>query len=232
MRSRYPASQGSVDSTLAMKEEGRRRSVKTAAWCGVLIAFTTGLVIALDIVLSFGGGSVGRGLDPGLSYLSFYGIVLIPVLAVLGLVAFGLCRLLGSKIVCAVATLLLLFSVGHSLRSTQAGAQLERVSGHDGIPAIEFSRFERLPSFSDGTAYVWESRCSEDDARRMVESLQLHAIPREDASVQCYEAYFGDDDSGTIFYEDGRGIVAGFNPDHGILRLVSWPAAINRDQEG
>ena len=226
-----------------MEKIWRKCSAKRAAWFGLLITVATGLFFEMDSAFSKGTTSLSEGISDGLSRLPLELVFILPVLAIVYLIVFTLCRKLGSIATLVIAGCLLLFLSIKSFRSNNPMEQLRRVSGQVDIPEVKFSHFKRLPSFSDGSAHLWETQCSEIEARRMINALGLHPILRDvplaenslitgvHPSAHVFEAYFDDQNTTLSLYENGTGIVAGIDAKNGILRLLSCPSAIVRNTD-
>ena len=166
---------------------------------------------------------------------------MIPVFGILGLVAAGLTRFLGCRLVIILSLIGFVALSVDSVISSSPLAQLKRVTGHSQIPAVDFERFEQGQTFSDGTSYLWIARCNSVQALELVGALELQSIPREvpyepgspmmmrQGSVSTYEGVFGDADSGVMFYVDPRGMIAGFSESEQRFRLYWWPAALEKE---
>lgn len=227
-----------------MKFALRNREPRTALWVGALVAFATGVVLALGIILVEGGGSLARGWKPGWGYLSFYGIFMIPILAIIGLVAMGLSRLIGGGIVMVFAILGLGGLLAHDAVTSTPRAQLARVTQRDGIPDLKFEEFFLGHTFSDGTAYRWVARCSPEEAIRLVAALELRSVPpkvRMDGPVEFmvehqvvrdYRGVFDGGIEGVDFYTDERGMIGGYSSKENRFRLYWWPAAFSNNKNG
>ncbi len=221
-----------------MKFTLRNREPGFALICGALIGLATGITFALCIILDEGGGSLTRGWDPGMGYLSFYGIFMLPILAIVALGTMGLSRLLGGGIVTLVSIIGLGGLLIPNVLTSCPGAQLARVTGRSAVPDLEFERFEKGHTFSDGTSYLWVARCSPDDATQLAIALGLERIPtmvRMDAkfpmsvehqAVRDYQGIFEGDIEGIEFFADHRGMIGGFSPSEQRFRLYWWPAAL------
>lgn len=227
-----------------MKFALRNREPRTALWVGALVALATGVVFALGIILAEGGGSLARGWKPGWSYLSFYGIFMIPILAIIGLVAMGVSRFVGGGIVMLIAVVGLGGLLIHSALTSTPRAQLARVTERDGIPDLQFEEFFIGHSFSDGSAYRWVAHCSPDEAIRLVDALELKSVPSkvkmdgpvefmvEHQVVRDYQGVFDSGIEGVDFYTDERGMIGGYFSDESRFRLYWWPAAFSKDNNG
>lgn len=219
-----------------MRTALRNREPRMALGVGALVAIITGLFFALDIILDEGGGSVSRGWNPGLGFLSFYGILMLPILAIVGLVAMGLSRLLGGGIVMLAAIVLFGVLLIHSAVSSTPGAQLARVTGRSGIPDLQFEQFKLGHTFSDGTSYMWVARCSPAEATELTNALRLKPIStmvKEDGPIPMlvehqvvseYRSKFGGGIAGIEFYMDDLGMIGGYSARERIFRLYWWPA--------
>jgi hypothetical protein len=204
----------------------------------VIVAFATGVTFALGIILLEGGGSLTKGWNPGLGYLSFYGVFMLPILAIVGLIAIGLSRLLGGGIVILLATIGLGALLIHSTVTSTPGAQLTRVTGRPGIPKLRYERFEIRHTFSDGTAYLWVAQCSPKQATELINALGMGRIPTmtkfehhdtimvEHQAVGDYRGMFGNEIEGVEFYMDRQGMIGGYSAGECRFRLYWWPAAL------
>lgn len=219
-----------------MKKFLRNRNANVAFVVGPLVGLATGLVFALGVILTEGGGSFPRGWGPGSSYLSFYGLFLLPVLAVLALVAMGLSRLLGAGIVTGLSAIGLAALVINDLRSSSPGAQLARITGRSAVPDLEFERFEIGHTFSDGSSYLWVAICSPEEATGLAKAIGLERIQTwremdarfpiriEHRAVGDYQDIFKGDIDTVEFYADGKGMIGGYAPSERKFRLYWWPA--------
>jgi hypothetical protein len=231
-----------------MKIALRNREPRVALWVGALVAVATALVFAVCVILDEGGGSLSRGWNPGWSYVSFYGFFMLPIFAIVGLVAMGLSRLIGGGIVMLVAVLGLAGLLGHGAVSTTPAAQLARVSGRSGIPDLRFEQFRQGHTFSDGTSYLWVARCSADDATTLASALGLRPISAmvwkeiarpdgtfstmvEHEAVQDYRGIFGEGIEGVEFYLGDQGMIGGYSSNEQRFRLYWWPA-LRRNNSG
>lgn len=222
----------------------RNREPRFALWVGALVAVATGIVFALSIILAEGGGSLARGWRPGCGYLSFYGIFMLPILAIVGLVAMGVSRLVGGGIVVILAIIGLGGLLIHSAVTSTPQAQLARVTGRDGIPDLRFEEFFVGHSFSDGTAYRWVAQCSPAEAIRLSEALGLKSVPTKvkmDGPVEFmmkhpvvndYQGVFDSGIEGIDFYTDERGMIGGFSSTENRFRLYWCPAAFSKNKNG
>lgn len=224
-----------------MKALLRNREPRFAWLVGALVALLTALAFALGIILDFGGGSFSKGWNPGLGYLSFYGVFLIPLVVIAGFVTTCLCRLLGNGLIALLAFTTLGASVVHDVITSKPGAQLSRVTERKDIPNLFFEKFGKFPSFSDGTVYIWTARCSDHEAEKLVAALGMESIPSKlptgsirlqigHPAVRTYENYFEGSTDGVKFYLDRRGMVAGYSHAEQRFRLLWWPAALADDQ--
>lgn len=224
-----------------MKIALRNREPRVAFWVGALVAIATGIVFALGIILSEGGGSLTRGWSPGWGYLSFYGIFMLPILAIIGLVVMAASRFIGGGTVIVLAIIGLSGLLIHSAVTSTPRAQLERVTGRGGIPDLRFEQFFIGHSFSDGTAYRWVAHCSPDEAARLVDALALKPVPSkvkmdgpvefmvDHQVVRDYEVVFDSDIEGVDFYTDERGMIGGYSPAENRFRLYWWPTAFSKN---
>ncbi len=213
------------------------REPRVALRAGALVAFLAGLVFALSVILDEGGGSLTRGWEPGCGYLEFYGIFMIPILTLAGLVAVGLSRLIGGGTVMLVATIGLGSVLIHSALSSTPAAQLARATGLSKLPDVPFEHFEKRHTFGDGTSYRWIARCSVDEAMALANALGLDAIPasRERAgavsakskhpAVEDWRQVFDVDFDGLSFYVGDRGMIGGYSPREQRFRLYWWPTS-------
>lgn len=227
-----------------MKSKLRNREPRDALRVGALVAIATGIVFALDVILTEGGGSLSRGWSPGWGYLSFYGIFMLPILAIVGWVAMGLARLIGGGIVMIVSLAGLGAFLIHGAVTSRPGKQLARVTGRDGIPDLRFEGFLVGHSFSDGTAYQWIAHCSPAEAAGLSEALGLKSVPLkvkmdgpvdfmiEHDVVRYYQAVFDSGIEGVDFYTDERGMIGGYSSDENRFRLYWWPAAFSKNKNG
>lgn len=211
------------------------REPRIALCVGALVAIVTGLVFALDIILDEGGGSLSRGWSPGWGYLTFYGIFMLPILAIVGLVAMGLSRLIGGGIVMVVTVFGLGALLIHSAVSSTPGAQLARVTGRSGIPDLRFEQFTQGHTFSDGSSYLWVARCSHAEAMKLSSALGLKPIPTmvkldgpasmmvEHEAVRDYRGIFEDEIEGVEFYLGDQGMIGGYSAGEQKFRLYWWP---------
>jgi hypothetical protein len=209
-----------------------------------LVALATGVVFALGIILAEGGGSLARGWKPGWSYLSFYGILMIPILGIVGLVAMGLSRLIGGGIVMVFALVGLGGLLVHGAMTSTPRAQLARVTERDGVPDLEFEEFFVGHTFSDGTAYRWVARCSPEEAIRLINALGLRPVPPKvrvagtveimvkHQVVRDYRKVFDSRIEGVDFYTDERGMIGGYSSNENRFRLYWWPAAFSNNKNG
>lgn len=200
------------------------------------MGLATGLVFALGVILTEGGGSLSNGWGPGSAYLSFYGLFLLPVLAVVALVAMGLSRLLGAGIVTVVSAIGLAAIVIHDVRSSSPGAQLARITGRSGVSDLEFERFEIGHTFSDGSSYLWVALCSPEEATGLAKAISLERIQTwqemdaefpiriEHPAVNDYQGVFKGDIDTVEFYADDKGMIGGYAPSERKFRLYWWPA--------
>lgn len=223
-----------------MKFELHNRESRVAIRVGLLVAIAAGIVFALDVILTEGGGSLSRGWSASLGYLSFYGIFMLPILAVGGVVAIGLSRLIGGGIVMLVSTLLLGVFLIHGLISSTPQAQLERVTGRAGTPNVRFEEFSIGHSFSDGSAYRWIAKCSPAQAVELAHTLGLKSVPakvkidgpilfmEQHQVVRDYKGVFESGIEGVDFYTDDRGMIGGYSADESRFRLYWWPAAFRK----
>jgi hypothetical protein len=210
---------------------------------GALVAIGTGLTFVLGIILDEGGGSLSRGWSPGFGYLSFYGIFMLPVLAVVGLVAMVLSRLIGGEIVTLVSFLGLAALLIHGAISSTPAAQLARVTGRSGIPDLNFEEFTLGHTFSDGTSYLWVARCSPAEASTLSSTLGLKSIPTmvkmdgpvsmvvEHKAVRDYRGIFEGEIEGVEFYLGDQGMIGGYSAGEQRFRLYWWPA-LRRNNNG
>jgi hypothetical protein len=226
-----------------MKFALRNREPRVALGVGAFVAVATGLVFAAGIILDEGGGSLSRGWGPGWGYLSFYGIFMLPVLAIVGLIAMGLSRLIGGGIVMLSSILGLGTLLIHGAVSSTPGAQLERVTGRSGIPDVTFEDFRQGHTFSDGTSYLWIARCSPDEATELSDALGLNSISAterldgpvpimvEHQAVQEWRVIFQEDIDGVDFYLGDRGMIGGYSSGEQRFRIYWWPA-LQRNNQG
>lgn len=221
----------------------RNREPRVAFFVGVLVAVAMGITFALCIILDEGGGSLSRGWKPGWGYLSFYGIFMIPILVIVGLVAMGLSRLIGGGIVMMVSILGHGVILIHGAISSTPAAQLARVTGHAGIPDLMFEQFTQGHTFSDGSSYLWVARCSPAEATKLSSALELKPIPTmvkmdgpvsmmvEHEAVREYRGIFEGGVEGVEFYMGNQGMIGGYSAVEQRFRLYWWPA-IRRDNSG
>lgn len=219
-----------------MKKFLRNRNANVAFVVGPLVGLATGLVIALGVILTEGGGSFSKGWAPGLGYLSFYGWFMLPVLAVVALVAMALSRLLGAGIVTVVSAIGLAAIVIHDLQSSSPGAQLARLTGRSAVPDLEFERFEIGHTFSDGPSYLWVAICSPEEATGLAKAIGSERIQTwqemdaefpiriEHPAVNDYQSIFKGDIDSVEFYADDKGMIGGYAPSERKFRLYWWPA--------
>ena len=165
----------------------RNREPRVACGVGAIVGFATGLVFALSIILEEGGGSLSRGWNPGWSYLSFYGILMLPVLAIVGLVAVGLSRLIGGGLVMLVSILGLGTLLIHSAVSTTPSAQLARATGRSGIPGRgtdRLCRHLRYPRRSESPTGRGASRRVLPRRLALSSGIEQHTH-RQDTFLKC-----------------------------------------------
>lgn len=227
-----------------MKFNLRNREPRVALGVGALVTIAAGIVFALDVILTEGGGSLGRGWSAGWGYLSFYGIFMLPILAIVGLVVMGLSRLIGGGIVMLVSLIGLGGLLIHGAVTSRPGSQLARVTGRDGIPDLRFEDFFVGHSFSDGTAYRWIAHCSPAEAARLSEALGLKSVATkvkiegpvefmvEHQVVRDYQGVFDSGIEGVDFYTDERGMIGGYSSNENRFRLYWWPAALRKNKNG
>lgn len=227
-----------------MKFALRNREPSIAFGVGAFVAFATGITFALGIILDEGGGSLARGWSPGWGYLGFYGVFMLPILAIVGLVAVVLSRIIGGGIVMLTSILGLGALLIHGAVTSTPRAQLERVTGRKGTPNLKFEEFFVDHSFSDGTAYRWTALCSPAEAAELVGTLGLKTVPAkvktegpisftlEHQVVREYQDIFESGIEGVDFYEDGRGMIGGYSAQECRFRLYWWPAAFRKNTNG
>lgn len=221
----------------------RNREPRVAVLVGVLVAVALGITFVVSVILNEGGGSLSRGWDPGLGYLSFYGIFMLPILGIAGLMAMGLSRLIGGGIVMVVSSFGLGAYLIHSAVSSTPAAQLSRITGRTGIPDVRFEQFRKAHTFSDGTSYLWVARCSPAEATNLSAALGLKSIPTmvkmdgpgslmvEHEAVRTYRRIFEDGDEGIDFYVGDQGMIGGYFSGDQRFSLYWWPE-IKRDNNG
>jgi hypothetical protein len=219
----------------------RNRETKTALWVGASTAILTAFSFALGIILDEGGGSLSRGWDPGWNYLSFYGIFMIPVIGIVGLIAMGLSRLIGAGIVLGVSVLGLGYvSITGALSSTPK-ARLEGITGRSVTPDVVFGDYVVGHTFSDGTSFLWVVSCSPAEAPRFASSLGLIQVPTvlkidgfedEHHVVKDYRAIFEEEIDGVDFYRDNKALIGGYNANEQKFRLYWWPPITEQKQDG
>jgi hypothetical protein len=226
-----------------MKLTLRSREPRVALGVGAFVAVATGFVFAVGIILDEGGGSLSRGWNPGWGYLSFYGIFMLPVLAIVGLIAMGLSRLIGGGIVMLVSISGLGTLLIHGAVSSTPAAQLARVTGRSGIPDVTFEDFRQGHTFSDGTSYLWVARCSPDEATELSNALGLKSIPATDRldgpvsmmvehqAVQEWSVIFEENIEGVDFYLGDQGMIGGYSSGEQRFRIYWWPA-LQRNNQG
>jgi hypothetical protein len=224
-----------------MKIALRNRQPSVAIGVGAFVAIAFGIVYAIAVILGEGGGSLSRGWRPGWGYLSFYGIFMLPLLAIIGLVTMGLARLIGGGIVMLVSILGLGTLLFHSVVASTPAAQLARVTGRSGIPEISFEEFWKGHTFSDGTSYSWTAQCSPDEATQLANALGLKPISPatkvdapvsvvvENQSVQEWRHIYEMDSEGVDFYLGDQGMIGGYSSNEQRFRLYWWPE-IQRDK--
>jgi hypothetical protein len=214
-----------------------------ALWVGALAAMAAGVVVAVCIMLDKGGGSFSRGWNPGLGYLSFYGFFMLPFIAIVGVVAMRLSRLIGGGIVMLLAILGLVALLFYGAVSSTPAAQLSRVTGRSGIPDLSFEQFRKGHTSSDGSSYLWVARCSPSEATKFASALGLRPIPAmvktdgpvsmmvEHEAVLDYRGIFEGGIDGVEFYVDDRGMIGGYSASESRFRLYWWPA-MRRNNKG
>lgn len=195
-----------------------------------------GIAFAICVILDEGGGSFERGWDPGLGYLSFFGIFMLPVLAGTALLAGVLSLRVGAGIVTILSVLglgalVILFAVYSTPK-----ARLERIAGCSGIPELVFEQFTQGHTYSDGTCYRWVVRCSPAEATELAAALGLKPIPPlvmtdepypmlvQHESVRDVCGIFQCGPESMEFYESHRGLMGGYSPGERRFRLFYWSA--------
>ncbi len=179
-----------------------------------------------------------------MGYLLFYGIFMLPYLAVIGLVAMGISRLIGSGIVMLVSTLGLGTLLIHWAVTSTPRAQLELVTGRAGAPDLRFEGFSIGHTFSDGSAYRWIALCSPAEASRLIDTLGLKAVParvtidgpilfmEEHQVVRDYRDIFKTGIENVDFYMDERGMIGGYSAEESRFRLYWSPPAFRKAKNG
>lgn len=216
----------------------RNRKTLPSLIVGISVFFAFTLTWVISVILDLGGGSLAKGWDSGSGYLGFYGIFMLPFAGFIGLVSFGISKLVGSGIVASVSTLGISWILIDSVITSSPGAKLQRIAGQSEIPELTFERYEQGQTFSDGTAYLWVAYCSAKEAEQLIEALALKRIPEkalmgydgtfidEREAIGTYKAVFEGDVASEELYFNGRGMIGGFSPNEKKFRLYWWPAAL------
>ncbi len=218
----------------------RNRKTLPSLIVGISVFLGFALTWVISFTLDLGGGSLAKGWDSGTGLLTFYGIFMLPFAGFIGLVSFGISKLLGSGIVALISTLGLSWILIDSALTSSPGARLQSIAGQSEIPELSFESYEQGRTFNDGSSHLWVAHCSANEAEELVGALALERIPeeafmgydgtllKERQAIGTYTAIFEDDIESVELYFNRRGMIGGFSPSEKKFRLYWWPEALAR----
>lgn len=111
-------------------------------------------------------------------------------------------------------------------------------------PGIEFSDFQRRPTFNDGTYFIWEAKCSEEQVLELFKKLGMAPANESDKryemgdvneransngklthgqAVTFYKSIFDEEPPVDMVWYSPNGFTGGYSKNDSLLRLMFAP---------